>query len=232
MSNYQLADRLKKAREKKGLKQDTVAEELKIARTRLSQYETGSRTPDVQTLYMLAEFYQVSSDWLLGLSDVTSKSTEGILAIDIGLSEKSILVLKALYDDYEGKVLLPILNYLIVQETPPPNGWIKAENPRLQQKQEDEYKTQLLEWEKQGYRPVLGIIESFFSNEPKLSQALKDGTLESYLYHQYYKSFGDIDQRNDRFVLDTLEHHMSYLRMRLHRDPNIRKEYIGDGQKN
>ena len=58
--------RLKHARESWSFKQQFVADELKIKRSTLSCYETGKREPDLETLGALAEFYQVSIDWLLG----------------------------------------------------------------------------------------------------------------------------------------------------------------------
>jgi len=58
--------KLKKARNNTGFTQIEVSRELKISRPTISQYETGTREPDIETLGKLADFYGVSVDWLLG----------------------------------------------------------------------------------------------------------------------------------------------------------------------
>lgn len=62
-----LGERLKAAREKKGWSQLYVAQKLGIANTVLSNYERDYRDPDTETLKRLAELYEVSTDYLLGI---------------------------------------------------------------------------------------------------------------------------------------------------------------------
>lgn len=58
--------KLKKARENIGFTQEDVAIETKINRSTLAGYEIGRTQPDLETLAILADFYGVSTDWLLG----------------------------------------------------------------------------------------------------------------------------------------------------------------------
>ncbi len=60
--------RLKKAREKTGFTQREVSKETNISQSTIAKYETGDLEPDIEKLAILAEFYQVSADWLIGLS--------------------------------------------------------------------------------------------------------------------------------------------------------------------
>jgi transcriptional regulator with XRE-family HTH domain len=60
-----LEERLRLLREKRGLKQKEVAARLGLSPNTLSRYETGERVPDYKTLVQLAEFYQVTADYLL-----------------------------------------------------------------------------------------------------------------------------------------------------------------------
>ena len=60
------ANRLKKAREQTGFTQIEAAKETKIPRSTLANYETGRTEPDIETIGILADFYGVSTDWLLG----------------------------------------------------------------------------------------------------------------------------------------------------------------------
>lgn len=58
--------RLKKARADTGFTQREVAKEIKIHYSTLANYELGRTQPDIETLGILADFYEVSVDWLLG----------------------------------------------------------------------------------------------------------------------------------------------------------------------
>jgi transcriptional regulator with XRE-family HTH domain len=61
-----LGDRLRLAREKKNLKQTQVMAKTGINNKTLSGYEKNVSEPDVETLKILAELYEVSVDWLTG----------------------------------------------------------------------------------------------------------------------------------------------------------------------
>lgn len=61
-----LGNRLRAAREKRGLKQTQVKEKTGINNKTLSGYENGVSEPDTDTIKKLSELYDVSTDWLLG----------------------------------------------------------------------------------------------------------------------------------------------------------------------
>ena len=56
---------LKKIRKQKKLNQLKVALELNISREALSHYENGKRSPDLQMLRRLSEYFGVSIDYLV-----------------------------------------------------------------------------------------------------------------------------------------------------------------------
>ena len=58
--------RLSELRKGKGLSQKELAERLSIAQNTLSQYETGKREPDTDTLKRIGDFFNVSIDFILG----------------------------------------------------------------------------------------------------------------------------------------------------------------------
>ena len=60
------AEKLIKARKEAGYTQRQVAEILKISKSTIASYETGRTQPDIETLGTLADFYSVSTDWLIG----------------------------------------------------------------------------------------------------------------------------------------------------------------------
>ena len=57
-------------RQQKNLTQTDVSQYLKITQQTYSSYETGRRQMNFETLCMLADFYEVSTDYLLGRQDV------------------------------------------------------------------------------------------------------------------------------------------------------------------
>ena len=62
-----LKDLLKDLREKRGLMQKDVANELKISRQVYNNYELGKREPDYDMLARIADYYEVTTDYLLGI---------------------------------------------------------------------------------------------------------------------------------------------------------------------
>lgn len=75
--------------------QDEVAKGIGISRGALSYYEKGERNPDITTLASIAQYYGVSADYLLGLSDTPTLSAEEKAICDtIGLSQNSVEILK------------------------------------------------------------------------------------------------------------------------------------------
>lgn len=64
-----LGDRLRIARERKNLKQTQVKERTGINNKTLSGWENGLSEPDSESLKILANLYEVSTDWLLGRTD-------------------------------------------------------------------------------------------------------------------------------------------------------------------
>lgn len=65
MHRETLGQKLKKARTEKGLTQKDVEEIIKIPQANLSNYERGRNEPDIETLGLLIDLYEVSADWIL-----------------------------------------------------------------------------------------------------------------------------------------------------------------------
>lgn len=65
--------RLRELRREKNVSQAELALALGVSKSTIGLYETGDTLPDAKTLYDLAKYFSVSSDYLLGLSDATEK---------------------------------------------------------------------------------------------------------------------------------------------------------------
>ena len=77
-------DRLRDLRQTKGYTQTELAEKIKSIKQAISQYERGVRRPDLDTLAALGDCFNVSTDYLLGKSDLTLRlvDSEGIKALE------------------------------------------------------------------------------------------------------------------------------------------------------
>lgn len=71
-----LGSRLKELREKKNIKQKDLAERFNLTKTAISLYENDKRSPDQALLKELAKFFDVSVDYLLGVSDIQNYPSE------------------------------------------------------------------------------------------------------------------------------------------------------------
>ena len=61
--------RLKALRLEKGLTLEQFGKLFGVSKQGVSHWETGIRFPNLPTLVQIAEFYEVSADYLLGLRD-------------------------------------------------------------------------------------------------------------------------------------------------------------------
>ena len=74
-----LAERMKKLRLEKKLKQTEVAEAISLPISTYCSYEYGKSDPQTATLVKLAQLYQVSADYLLGLEGPPSEEKMKII---------------------------------------------------------------------------------------------------------------------------------------------------------
>lgn len=65
-----LGNRIKSLREAKGLKQEELAQKVSVSPSAIGMYETNKREPNNEIILKLAEFFNVSTDYLLGKSDI------------------------------------------------------------------------------------------------------------------------------------------------------------------
>lgn len=85
--------RIREIREAQGLQQKVLAKNLGIKPNRLSQYETGVREPDLQTLDKIATELGVSVDDLMGREELEKPTP----VVGDGLSEEQLEVIRC-YD--------------------------------------------------------------------------------------------------------------------------------------
>ncbi len=85
-------NKLKTLREKKGLSQKQLGLQLGLTKSTISAYENGLRKPSYDVLIVIADIFNVTTDYLLG---VKSKGN----TIDLsGLSDSQAATVKAVVD--------------------------------------------------------------------------------------------------------------------------------------
>lgn len=63
------AERLKEIRKERGLSRNKLSNELKIPEPTISRWENGKHIPSIDYIILLCKYFDVTSDYLIGLSD-------------------------------------------------------------------------------------------------------------------------------------------------------------------
>ena len=64
-----ISERILSLRKERGLNQEEIARQTGIGYRSYRRYESGEREPTASTIITLADFFQVSADYLLGRTD-------------------------------------------------------------------------------------------------------------------------------------------------------------------
>ena len=65
-----LGERLRQLREKLGLRQSDLADQIGVSRVAVTKWESGDREPDFDTVKRIASLFDVTTDFLLGKSNI------------------------------------------------------------------------------------------------------------------------------------------------------------------
>lgn len=91
-------DRIKALRKANSCRQSDVAAAINLTRQSYNHYESGKRQPDISTFALIADFFNVSADYLLGRT--TTPKAENKKTPDANTSGKE------LFSDEEYSMLL------------------------------------------------------------------------------------------------------------------------------
>lgn len=118
-----LASHLRELVKEKKSTLDAIGNYVGVSRQMIGYYCDGSHRPDWETIVKLAEYFEVSTDWLLGVSDYRNPKTRLLTLEEMGLSETAANRLagiagaakgEAEYTGDADKILSPVFN---------PNGY-------------------------------------------------------------------------------------------------------------
>lgn len=88
-----IGERLKQLRIKNGLKQQELANMFGLSSGTISFYESEQRKPDIDFIVAVAKYFDVSTDYLLGLTNATDKGNIDISKVT-GLNDFSLTILE------------------------------------------------------------------------------------------------------------------------------------------
>lgn len=116
-----LKERIKALRSKCHISQQELSRIIGTSKSTIGLYETGETLPNAENIKKLAEYFGVSSDYLLGLSDVpTTDTTIQAICNRTGLSDDFVSWLSS-HKDYAPQI--EKLSRLMID-----NGFIGGDN--------------------------------------------------------------------------------------------------------
>lgn len=109
-------DRFKALRLEKELTQDEIAAKFDLTKTAVSSYERGKNKPRFEMLDTLADFFDVSIDYLSGSSDVRrpypritpeeeDRLGADLISVDIDLEEYDLIKAYRRLDEYAKRII-------------------------------------------------------------------------------------------------------------------------------
>ncbi len=93
-------ERLKELRKEKGLKQQDLADEISVSKSTIGMYEVGKRIPPSDVLEKIADFFEVTTDYLMGRTNQKYFSQDETIAFHANgeLSDKDQKMVRDLID--------------------------------------------------------------------------------------------------------------------------------------
>jgi transcriptional regulator with XRE-family HTH domain len=101
---------LRSLRTSKGISMKALGQEIGVSESTISLYETGKRSPDIATMILLADYFDVTVDHLIGHENKPGAEISG------GLSEGDTSILRAYHSASEED--RQIIDNIVLRYTP------------------------------------------------------------------------------------------------------------------
>jgi len=106
-----IGNRIKKLRNKRDLKQEKVAKDLSITVYQLSRYENGISKLTPELIAQFAKYYNVTGDYLLGLSDDPRLTADQQIEVNKEFKKLKEMISELPDGPEKSKVIQRILDY-------------------------------------------------------------------------------------------------------------------------
>ena len=165
----EFSQRLRELRTNKKISQQTMSRKLGLAEATYGTYETSRYLPPVDTLSALADYYNVSTDYLLGKTDDRYSENEGTDKLDFSDECMDRLVdisknetqKKILEDIITGKDFVKLLSYIEEYKS-------LKETSKIQDIPKSQYKPKYGKFSTKGYirftNTLFDLIQRIFMN--------------------------------------------------------------------
>ncbi len=100
------ATRLKMLRERVGMTQQELADAIGLSISTVGMYESGARMPSRESVEIMADYFNVDSDYLLGRSDYTTLIVPGDVAAGYYMDDEVKLIANAVSKDSDLMALM------------------------------------------------------------------------------------------------------------------------------
>ena len=109
-----IGNKLRELRKSINLTQEDLSEKLAISRSSLSLYETDKREPDGETLLKIADYFDISLDYLFGKNHTTLNMPPPVSSTFLTPNEKILLKLfrQLTTEAYQEKALTKFEGYI------------------------------------------------------------------------------------------------------------------------
>lgn len=94
-----LGKRLKQLRDEFGFDQKEMGKKLNITSSAYGYYEQGRNEPPLETLVKIAEIFNVTTDYLLGRSDIRENPVYYTLSDKLTLTQAELLVIERMQEN-------------------------------------------------------------------------------------------------------------------------------------
>ena len=170
----EFSQRLRELRTNKKISQQTMSRKLGLAEATYGTYETSRYLPPVDTLSALADYYNVSTDYLLGKTDDRYSENEGTDKLDFSDECMDRLVdisknetqKKILEDIITGKDFVKLLSYIEEYKLLKDNSEI--DNSKITNTSKSQYKPKNMKFSTKGYirftNTLFDLIQRIFMN--------------------------------------------------------------------
>lgn len=160
------SQRLKSLRKDKGLTQKELGHHFNLSQSSIAFYEKGEREPDFATLIKFADFFDVSTDYLLGLSYTTNSniklSIPFIDSIQYTKGETNLLVNETPYPYTPSKTVLDnkrkLFLYKITDDSMKDAGIVEGATVLLEKDAPYKHEDILLILDKKEEKPLIRKI--------------------------------------------------------------------------
>lgn len=109
--------RLKSLRLHKKMKQEDLAKLLDVSTSLIGMYERGKRSPSREMLQVLSGYFEVSTDYLLGVTDFPGKmqNMNNMQDLDYFLDQSSVMFKGKMLSDGDKKRIQDVLTALFFE---------------------------------------------------------------------------------------------------------------------